>query len=485
MKNQDNSGASLNGWIEKLKSHDLPVFGRTVQEIMNVSSNQDSSFSELAKVILQDASMTARVLKLANAVHYNPRGYCISTITRAIALMGLEQVRNLSLTIALIDSMGKGANREQLNLELARSIHAATQAKKLTMQSAPGAQEEIFVAALLHHVGELAFWSLADEEGRKLAEALRRGMPKEKAEVAVLGFQLKQLSRGLAKEWRLGKTLMESLEIGTATNSRSQLISLCHELAEATERGWNHGAVKEVQNKLAKLTGMGGAEVVEATQANAMDARRICRHFGAGAGLIKPPAADAETGGESEAAVAEAAEEILRYDPILQLNILRDMTAIGHERPDFNLLLEMALEGIYRGIGMDRALFALVGQGHSEIRAKYVLGVQSQRMLEVFCFPLAEAMPNIFQEALSNQQGIWVGKPGQTFLDLDRAIIRKLGGANFFVMPVMVGGKSFGLFYADRIPSGRSLDQQSFENFEYFALQTSLILGNITPRQKR
>ncbi|OIP46596.1 MAG: hypothetical protein AUK28_07090 [Desulfobacterales bacterium CG2_30_60_27] len=484
MKDQEKPAISLNGWIEKLKGHDLPVFGRTVQGIMNVSDKLDSSFSELAKVILQDASMTVRVLKLANAVHYNPHGYAISTISRSIALMGFEQVRNLSLTVALVDAMVKGANRERLNLELARSIHAATQARNFARQTAEDGQEEIFVAALLFHVGELAFWSLAEEEGRKLAEALRRGMPKAKAEVAVLGFQLKQLTRGLAQEWRLGETLLDSLENDTAKNPRGRLISLCHELAEVTENGWQHDAVRAVQKKLATLTGMEGVEVVEATQANAHAARRICRHFGAGHGLIRPPEETIELGGEPEPAVAEAEAAIPRYDPTLQLNILRDMTAIGHERPDFNLLLQMALEGIYRGIGMDRALFALVGDGHREIRAKFALGVQSQHMLEVFCFPLTAKKPNILQEALNTKQGIWVGKPGQPFLDIDREIVRKLGRSAFFVMPVMLGDKSFGLFYADRMPSGRPLDQQSFENFEYFALQTSLILDHITRRQK-
>ncbi len=484
MKEQGKLAVSLDGWIEKLKGHDLPVFGRTVQEIMNVSDKKDSSFSELAKVILQDASMTVRVLKLANAVHYNHQGYAISTISRAIALMGFEQVRNLSLTVALVDSMVKGANREQLNLELARSIHAATQARNFAKQGLAGAQEEVFVAALLFHVGELAFWSLAEEEGGKLAEAMRRGMTKAKAEVAVLGFQLKQLTRGLAQEWRLGETLLDSLENDSTSNPRGQLIALCHELAEATEKGWHHATVKEVQQKLAKLSGMAGVEVVEATQANALVARRICRNFGAGSGLIRPPDVVAEQGGEADIAVAVAEEEITRYDPTLQLNILRDMLALGHERQDFNLLVEMALEGIHRGIGMDRALFALVGQGHQEIRAKYVIGLQSQQMLEIFYFPLAAAQPNIFQEALSSKQGVWVGKPGQTFLDLDPGIVRKLGGAAFYVMPVMVGGKSFGIFYADRLPSGRPLDQQSFENFEYFALQTSMVLDHITRRQK-
>ncbi|NOR10622.1 MAG: hypothetical protein GQ541_03940, partial [Desulfovibrionaceae bacterium] len=59
-------------------------------------------------------------------------------------------------------------------------------------------------------------------------------------------------------------------------------------------------------------------------------------------------------------------------------------------------------------------------------------------------------------------------------------IVSTLGGNFFFLIPILVGGKAIGLFYADRIPSKRDLDQKSFQNMEFFALQTSLSLDRIT-----
>ena len=51
---------------------------------------------------------------------------------------------------------------------------------------------------------------------------------------------------------------------------------------------------------------------------------------------------------------------------------------------------------------------------------------------------------------------------------------------DFYMMPVIVSDKVIGIVYADRIPSGRELDQDSFENFKHFTQQASLGLEYIS-----
>ncbi len=480
----DNPPNTIKAWLERLKKDDMPVFGKTVQDIMNVAQNQDSSFSELAKVILEDASMTAKVLKLANAVLYNPSNQSISTISRAIILLGFEKVRNLSLTVALVDSQVRGVNREHLMQELARSLHAATQAREFAKGMKIKNSEEIFVSALLHNIGELAFWCMAQEEGRKVDEAMRRGMNKSEAEVEVLGFQLKQLSIHMAKDWNLGKMLQESLT-GKGNGKNCKLIALSNGLASASEKGWQSPEVALIQKRLTSLTGFEGVEVVEATQRNAKLAVQTCKHFGATATNIVLPPRQGSGGGHIVTSEKKPAQEVSRYNPSLQLEILRDISNLLLGKPDFNVLLEMCLEGIYRGVGMDRAIFGLVGSGHKEIRAKYIVGGEREKILAGFCLPLQKKPANIFQKVLTSKKGVWVGKPNKPAISIDSGISRFLGGSSFFIMPVTVAGKSFGLFYADRLPSGRQLDQQSYDNFEFFALQASLGLERITQMKKR
>ena len=53
------------------------------------------------------------------------------------------------------------------------------------------------------------------------------------------------------------------------------------------------------------------------------------------------------------------------------------------EKPDFNLILEIILEGIYRGVGLDRTIFAVLTSDKKAIKAKYALGKDNQNFILV------------------------------------------------------------------------------------------------------
>jgi hypothetical protein len=52
----------------------------------------------------------------------------------------------------------------------------------------------------------------------------------------------------------------------------------------------------------------------------------------------------------------------------------------------------------------------------------------------------------------------------------------------FFLSPIIVNQQAIGLFYADRVPSGRLLDEESYESFKLFAQQANLGLQYLTAR---
>jgi hypothetical protein len=53
-------------------------------------------------------------------------------------------------------------------------------------------------------------------------------------------------------------------------------------------------------------------------------------------------------------------------------------------------------------------------------------------------------------------------------------------GADFFVTPIEIRGKVIGVFYADRQPSGRPLDDAGFSSFRHFAHQGNLALAYLS-----
>ena len=94
----DDNRDNLDLWVNRLSKQEMPIFARTAQHITNVVARDVSSVAELSRGILQDASMTARLLRMANSAYYNPHSHSINTITRAVMVLGFETVRSMCLS---------------------------------------------------------------------------------------------------------------------------------------------------------------------------------------------------------------------------------------------------------------------------------------------------------------------------------------------------------------------------------------------------
>ncbi len=473
---------NLERWVRQINDDDMPIFGRTVQEVVSVSEADESSAAQLGQVVLKDAAMTARVLKLANSAHYNPTGQHFSTISRAILMLGFDTVRNMCLTIALVDSLVQGVNREHLTREMARAFHAATQAHMVAVEGGDAIPEEVYIATLLYHIGDLAFWCFSDEEGKALDTALRRPNAKpEKAQREVLGFALTELSASLAKEWALGGLLQQSLEKGETAGERSRCVVLSHELAKASEQGWNSKEVQRLTKELAGLARQTPGDLQGKLHAGAKLAAEHSAYFGAKsvAEFIPLPAGYASDidGGEEVAPSSPFPDP----DPALQLQILREMASLAFDQTDFNMLLEMVLEGVHRGVGMDRALFALLTPDRKTLRLKYVLGDADERLQERFEFAMDTREADIFLFTMAKNHSVWLApdSPPEMSRLVGPAITSATGIPYFFAAPVIVKGRAIVLFYADRAPSGRDLDEESYAAFQHFFQQANLLLEHM------
>lgn len=116
---------SLKEWIRRINEEEMPVFAHTARQIAAASKGIDTPVAELAHLVLQDSSMTARVLRLGNSAYYNPAGRPVSTISRAILMLGFDTVRSIALTIAIIDPLLKGLQHDHVIQEMARAFHVA------------------------------------------------------------------------------------------------------------------------------------------------------------------------------------------------------------------------------------------------------------------------------------------------------------------------------------------------------------------------
>ncbi|MBK9575727.1 MAG: HDOD domain-containing protein [Fibrobacterota bacterium] len=479
---QEQPPSPMDEWVRRLCEEEMPVFAQTIGEINKILGKEEYSSLALARVVLQDPSMTAKVLKLANSAFYNPGGTSISTISRAVVVLGFNAVQAICVTIAVIESLVKGKAKDRVMRELARSIHAASQARNIANIQRDQSSEEIFIAALLMNLGQMAFWCFAGVEGERLDKALTNSPQRDPHEVEreVLGFRLSSLTTALAEEWKLTGLVQEGLKGAASKDARGKLINLGHQIAIESEGGWASPNMKKLAAEVGKITGKATGEVGPMMESCACEAVTTARTMGAGtaARLIPVPSKNADV--ESSWEVGEVTSWA-NPDPMLQLKILRDITTTMMSKPDLGMILEMVLEGIHRGAGMDRTVLALVTPGRAMVKAKHVLAPDRLRLLDRFWFELGKPPKTLFTNIMEGAEAMWVSDYQDPLLAplLIGSIPDVIERAKFFVGPVCYSGQTIGLFYADRHASGRELDIDAFETFKLFVHQANLGLDHV------
>ena len=121
----------LDAWMRTLSDQDMPTLNSVVKEICELSEDDDCRTDDLTKIILRDANLTSKVLKIANSIHYNRAFMPIKTVSRGIVQLGFDNLKNITLASSLIDSFLKGKPKVLLIESLAKSFHAAVQAPAL------------------------------------------------------------------------------------------------------------------------------------------------------------------------------------------------------------------------------------------------------------------------------------------------------------------------------------------------------------------
>lgn len=484
MNTAKDTKSSLDDWLDLIRRQEMPIFDQTARRVIALSGDDMAPMSELAGVILQDVSMTARALKLANSIVYNPSTTAINTITRAVIVLGFNAVRNICITLTLVDTLVKGKAKEHLARELGRAMHAAVQARSLAAARGDKSPEEVFIATLLYRIGELAFWCFGGEQAERIEQLVaRNGITQEQAQERVLGFRLTQLTRELVREWRLTELLHEATYHPARQDPRIQSIMLGQRIARcAEEQGWCSDAMSALIDKAATLTALPADKTRALLFQKARAAATAAKDFGASfaAPYIPQPGSAEEDRPEQEPESIAAVQEQTRApgrDAKLQADILRELEAVLKGGGcSFNVIMELVLEGIFKGVGVDRVIFALTTPDKGAIKAKYALGADQGDLVERFAFKRPRRDHSILFQTLDHKRPYLVDPGAGRAVDqlIPEPLADLSESAPFMVAPIVVDNQSIGLFYADRALTKRTLDRGTFDDFKHFVHQASI-----------
>ncbi|WP_224985027.1 HDOD domain-containing protein [Geomonas agri] len=196
--------------------HSLPLFYSQLSEAID---HPRSSIGDIAKIIAEDQGLTARILKLANSPLF---GYFskIDTITQAVTIIGVLQVRDLALALSVMDVF-KGIPEDLVNMEQfwKHSIATGLASRLLATSQRESNLERFFVAGILHDVGRLVMYVKVPQLCLELLEQCRAtGSLLHRAERERLGFDHAEVGCALLKRWKIPPRVAEP--VGTHHDSR-------------------------------------------------------------------------------------------------------------------------------------------------------------------------------------------------------------------------------------------------------------------------
>lgn len=459
----------LQSWIDRLNQSELPALAAVVQDLQRLTQQERASVQQLAEVLMRDAALTSKVLRVGNSSYYNPSQETIKTISRAIVMIGFDNVRLISLSVSLIDGLLNRAPRQQLQELLARSFHAAVQARNIAGYVLTKHEEEVFIAALLHEVGELAFWGCGGAQADELAEALSTdNADHDQAVERVLGTSFRQLNLGLIKSWNIGE--LASFAHGSA-NMRDPAvhsISLGVRIGAAALKGWGSSEMDSLVKELARFSGISEADAMQQILASADEAVNVATTFGASRLCKLIPSTDPD---QVQLQLAQHASKHLKPNLVLMQQAMQDLGLMATSRGDVGLILDTVLKGLNEGAGLERIMLTVLADKQTTFRAKCVAGEHTQPWLETFVLPVdPSGQTHIFSYVLRQRQPLWMGVPASYKLEelVDLLLRQQLGKGMFFIAPLMAGTREIGVLYADNRISGRALKHEQFVAFQRF-----------------
>ena len=216
---KDNQTISSEQQSKRLKAADLvsgvvrlvslPEVCIRVNEMMDEAS---TSASDIGKVISQDTGLTARLLKIVNSSFYGFPSK-IETVTRAVTVIGLRELRGLVLAASAIETFSKIPNDILNMVQFWRhSVYCGVVAQLLADRCNVLHSERLFVAGLLHDIGKLILCHRLPSEARLVMDTLKNEKLLDfNVEQDILGFDHAEVGGELIKVWQMPSSLEYAL----------------------------------------------------------------------------------------------------------------------------------------------------------------------------------------------------------------------------------------------------------------------------------
>ena len=471
---------------------DMFALGTSIAAVVQMASSDDQGTHDLAYYVLSDVALTQRILRLSNTATYRTMsGTNVTTISRAISLLGFDNVRATALGMLLVDALSNSDHAMSVRTELEASLCASLVGREMARHSHYQGAEEAAIAALFKNLGPLLVASHEHERYREINALVSAGKHTVgQASQMILGSSYDALAEAVLAEWKIPEVIGRSLQplpAGAlkAPSNRVEwmrmVASFGMDVSRLLGKSANPGSTHEARALLARY---GAALGVDANQLDALfdtvqgemtgllqsmnmqPQTRLPEPAPDVAGLpnvlllATMDAGELEVGGGYPSGKPFNARELL----LAGVQDVTQMRALGDGK--VNDVILAVLETLYRSMGFRFATVCLKDARSGHYRARVSFGEDHARVQAGFQFPMGQSR-DLFQLAMENDADLMIADASAIKIrDLLPAWHRALlpDALSFIVLPLVVGKVQLGLFYADRTalaPEGVPPDETS------------------------
>lgn len=495
-ESSSHNNSTLDFLIRKMqRKQDFPAISSHISEINSKSSiNSVSSANELSNIILEDYALTTKLLRLVNSSFYGQFGGDITTVSRAIIILGYEQVRSAALSIILFehlkDSDQANTLKQAIYSSLMSAIIAREQAKQLDLRN-NDAIETAFISSMFHELGQLLTVFYFKDEYNEIENLIQtQGLTQDKACKIAIGTTFTELGQGIAKEWKLPDVIsiaMQKLPAGkvqpsTAPDTITHHLScfaneLCaigrssddqeQALIELSRR--YESSLNMSKERIEKLISDSKHELNEFAQIIKLDISNVSlfsdNHF------TEHSQQDSTENNETQDDTEKDRQDIL-------INGIAEITNAMLGDYDVNNVLAIVLETIYRGMRFNRVVFCLHNQKQSKLIARFGYGKAINELIPKFQLPIVKGATDVIHDAcIKGKDFIVLDANNAEYKQRIPQSLRQLTKPrSIFLYPIIINKRVLGLIYADMDDATTTVSMDALKFFKTLRNQAALAI---------
>jgi len=197
------------------KIDELPTLPAVVPRVLSLLEDPGADAGKLTEVVSHDPAMTSKILKVANSAYYGfPQK--ITSLERAVALLGFNMVKSLAVSVGVIKSLPSPDLAGLFDVKglWIHSLAVATAMRELAEQTVKFDDiESLFIIGLLHDLGKVLLCEFCPDEFARALEqsAAEPPLPLDQAERKTIGFDHGQVGGMLLSRWKFPAAIVSPI----------------------------------------------------------------------------------------------------------------------------------------------------------------------------------------------------------------------------------------------------------------------------------